>query len=83
MSDERQRLGDQYRDTFPKSMKSTRRMLITEAEFEEASRSIRYYLDPSCAIEPIPFENVADFMSFCRWIIERVADGTILVEEPK
>ena len=65
-----------YRETFPKSIKATRRMSITEAEFKEVARKIK----DSISIEygdPLDVKH----LDFCRWVIEKVADGTILVEE--
>lgn len=62
-------------DTFPKSMKATRRMTITEKEFEEICRAVRYSSNPDVP-HPHQLGRLKDF----QWIIERVADGTILVE---
>lgn len=60
-------------DTFPKSMKATRRMTITEAEFNDACKEMRDAIGDN-----LPMTGARACL--VQWIIERVADGTILVE---
>lgn len=53
------------------------RMTITMDEFNEVARKLTGTISIEYG-DPIDIRHVA----FCQWIIERVADGTILVEEP-